>query len=663
MPPFSHIETEHFETAFDISLNAHHLEIIDIADNPETPDFDNIIKAMELSGEPLRKVASTFYNLSGSHTNDALQAIERDIAPKMAAHSNSILLNEQLFARVDTLFKSTSSLSLTPEQSRVLERAHSRFVRAGANLQGTNRKRVAAIAEELATLGTRFAQNMLADEKSFELILEKQDLDGLPDFLIAAALQAGSDRGHENKYVITLSRSSIEPFLQFSSRRDLREKAFKGWIARGENGGQHDNRQLVAQTLKLREERARLLGFENFAAFKIDDQMARTPEAVRELLMAAWVPAREKALKEAEKLQELASSEGNNQKIAAWDWRYYSEKVRRAEFDIDEAETKPYFQLDKMIEAAFDVAGRLFGLTFSEIHDIPLYHEDARIFEVKNAADEHVGLFLGDYFARGSKRSGAWMSAFRSQHKLDGEIHPIIVNVMNFSKAGKSEASLLTFDDARTLFHEFGHALHGLLSDVTYPSISGTSVARDFVELPSQLYEHWLSTPAILAKYARHYKTGEAIPKALLDRLLAAQNFNQGFQTVEYVSTALIDLEAHVLEDAGEFEASQFEKRVLGEIGMPDAIVMRHRIPHLAHAFAGDGYSAGYYSYMWSEVMDADAFVAFEETGDVFNVDLATKLKLYIYSAGGRQDPADAYKAFRGRMPTMDALLKKRGLA
>ena len=476
-------------------------------------------------------------------------------------------------------------------------------------------------------------------------------------------MQAGSDRGHENKYVITLSRSSIEPFLQFSSRRDLREKAFKGWIARGENGGQHDNRQLVAQTLKLREERARLLGFENFAAFKIDDQMARTPEAVRELLMAAWVPAREKALKEAEKLQELASSEGNNQKIAAWDWRYYSEKVRRAEFDIDEAETKPYFQLDKMIEAAFDVAGRLFGLTFSEIHDIPLYHEDARIFEVKNAADEHVGLFLGDYFARGSKRSGAWMSAFRSQHKLDGEIHPIIVNVMNFSKAGKSEASLLTFDDARTLFHEFGHALHGLLSDVTYPSISGTSVARDFVELPSQLYEHWLSTPAILAKYARHYKTGEAIPKALLDRLLAAQNFNQGFQTVEYVSTALIDLEAHVLEDAGEFEASQFEKRVLGEIGMPDAIVMRHRIPHLAHAFAGDGYSAGYYSYMWSEVMDADAFVAFEETGDVFNVDLATKLKLYIYSAGGRQDPADAYKAFRGRMPTMDALLKKRGLA
>ncbi|MBL4786447.1 MAG: M3 family metallopeptidase [Cohaesibacteraceae bacterium] len=663
IPPFNHIETEHFKTAFDISLNAHHIEIKDIADNPETPDFNNIIKAMELSGEPLRKVASTFYNLSGSHTNEALQAIERDIAPKMAAHSNSILLNEQLFTRVDTLFKSTSSLALTPEQTRVLERTHSRFVRAGANLEGTNRKRVAAIAEELATLGTRFAQNMLADEKSFELILEKQDLDGLPDFLIAAALQAGSDRGHENKYVITLSRSSIEPFLQFSSRRDLREKSFKGWIARGENGGEHDNRQLVAQTLKLREERARLLGFENFAAFKIDDQMARTPEAVRELLMAAWVPAREKALKEAEKLQELASSEGNNQKIAAWDWRYYSEKVRRAEFDIDEAETKPYFQLDKMIEAAFDVAGRLFGLTFSEIHDIPLYHEDARIFEVKNADDEHVGLFLGDYFARGSKRSGAWMSAFRSQHKLDGEIHPIIVNVMNFSKAGKGEASLLTFDDARTLFHEFGHALHGLLSDVTYPSISGTSVARDFVELPSQLYEHWLSTPEILAKYARHYKTGEAIPKALLDRLLAAQNFNQGFQTVEYVSTALIDLEAHVLKDAGEFEASQFEKNLLGEIGMPDAIVMRHRIPHLAHAFAGDGYSAGYYSYMWSEVMDADAFVAFEETGDVFNIDLAAKLKRFIYSAGGRQDPADAYKAFRGRMPTMDALLKKRGLA
>ncbi|MEP2435266.1 MAG: M3 family metallopeptidase, partial [Roseibium sp.] len=374
-------------------------------------------------------------------------------------------------------------------------------------------------------------------------------------------------------------------------------------------------------------------------------------------------PALKRAREEEAKLADMARSEGGNFKIAPWDWRHYAEKVRKAEFDLDETELKPYLQLDKIIEAAFDTATRLFGLSFEEKHGLPTYHADVRVFEVKDLDGKHVGLFLGDYFARASKRSGAWMSAFRSQHRLDGEVSPIIVNVMNFSKGAPGEATLLTFDDARTLFHEFGHGLHGLLSNVTYPMISGTGVARDFVELPSQLYEHWLSEPEVLSRFAVHYKTGEAMPKALLDKLLAAENFNQGFATVEYTACALVDLEIHLLTEAGDLDVTNFEKKTLQAIDMPDAITMRHRVPHFAHAFAGDGYSAGYYSYMWSEVMDADAFGAFEEKGDIFDPETAEKLYTHIYSAGGRPNPAQTYKAFRGRAPEINALLTKRGLA
>lgn len=664
LPPFGDIKPEHFKDAFDHAMGQATIEIKAIADQEAAPTFDNTIVALEQAGKDLTRVAMTFFNLTGAHTNKDIQAIERDVAPKLAKHSSETLLNAQLYNRIASLWDQRTTLDLSSEDARVLERYRTMFQRAGAGLNEPGKERMADISQRLATLGTGFSQNVLKDESDFQLVLEsEEDRAGLPDFLLDAAAEAAKERGLDDKHVITLSRSSIEPFLQFSTNRRLREEAFKGWTSRGENGGQTDNRDIIKETLSLRAEKARMLGYDSFAAFKLDDTMAKTPDNVRELLTKVWEPAVSQAREEEAKLAEMARSTGNNHEIEAWDWRFYTEKVRKAEHDLDETILKPYLQLENMIQAAFDTAGRLFGLSFKELSELPVYHPDVRVFEVLDRNGKHVGLFLGDYFARPSKRSGAWMSAFRKQQKLGGDITPIIVNVMNFSKGAEDEASLLTFDDARTLFHEFGHALHGLLSDVTYPMISGTSVARDFVELPSQLYEHWLSEPEILSKYAVHYKTGEAMPKDLLDKLLAAANFNQGFATVEYTASALMDLELHLIDDPKEIDTSSFETDELAKIGMPKAITMRHRIPHFQHVFSGDGYSAGYYSYMWSEVMDADAFDAFKEAGDIFDAEVAQKLLSFIYSSGGKQDPADAYVAFRGRTPKIDALLEKRGFA
>ncbi|POF29236.1 M3 family metallopeptidase [Roseibium marinum] len=663
LPPFGEIEPAHFEEAFDVSMADARKEIEEIANQEAEPTFANTIAALEKSGEQLSRVARTFFNLTGAHTSAAFQKIERDISPKLARHSSDMLLNAKLYNRVMALWEKRETLKLDDEGMRVLERYLKMFQRAGAGLDAAGKTRMAEISQRLATLGTQFSQNILKDESDYQLVLETdQDRAGLPDFLLGAAAEAAKERGLEGKHVITLSRSSIEPFLQFSTNRSLREEAFQAWTARGEKGGETDNRQIINETLSLRAEKARLLGFENFAAYKLDDTMAKKPANVRDLLTRVWAPAVSQAREEEAKLSQMAQNHGENHNIEAWDWRFYSEKVRNADHDLDESEIKPYLQLDNIIQAAFDTATRLFGLTFEEIEGLPVYHPDVRVFEVKRDG-KHVGLFLGDYFARSSKRSGAWMSAFRSQHKLDGDVTPIIVNVMNFSKGAPGEATLLTFDDARTLFHEFGHGLHGLLSNVTYPFISGTSVARDFVELPSQLYEHWLSEPEILSKFAVHYRTGEPMPKALLDKLLAASNFNKGFETVEYISSALVDLEMHLLDDPSGLDVAEFERRELDTIGMPRAITMRHRIPHFQHVFSGDGYSAGYYSYMWSEVMDADAFEAFREKGDAFDPQMAEKLLTHIYSAGGRQDPEEAYVAFRGRAPKIDALLEKRGFA
>ena len=661
VPPFASIEPAHYTPAFEAAIATHNSEIAAIAENPEAPSFGNTIAAMERAGRQLDRVASVFFNLTGAHTNDELETIELDLAPVLSRHSSAIYQNAKLFERIDTLFKAGPD-GLDAEQARVLDRYHTAFVRAGAALAPEAKARVAAISERLATLGTNFGQNVLADEKSWSLVLDgEDDLAGLPDFLRDAAAQAAKERGFDDKHVITLSRSSIEPFLQFSARRDLREKAFAAWIARGE-AGKTDNRAIIAETVALRAERAKLLGFETFAHYRLDDSMAKTPEAAMELLRSVWTPARARAITERDALQKLARAEGGDFDIAAWDWRYYSEKRRKAEFDLDESQLKPYLQLDKIIDAAFDTATRLFGVTFTERFDVPVYHPDVRVFEVKDRGGNPVGLFLGDYFARSSKRSGAWMSEYRGQERLAGDIRPVIVNVMNFAKGAEGQPTLLSFDDARTLFHEFGHGLHGLLSDVTYPLLAGTNVARDFVEFPSQLYEHWFEQPDVLERFALHYKTGEPMPKALIDRLMASRTFNQGFATVEYVSSALVDLEFHLLASTDGLDATAFEARILDEIGMPEAMVMRHRSPHFQHVFAGDGYSSAYYSYLWSEVLDADGFGAFEEAGDIFAPDVATKLRDFVYAAGNRRKPEEAYRAFRGRDPEPSALLRKRGL-
>nr|WP_325252277.1 M3 family metallopeptidase [Amylibacter sp.] len=657
LPPFDQITDADFAPAFEAAFTQSRTAINAIADNPAPASFANTIDALEQADALMDKVAGVFFNLSGSDSNPARESLQRDLAPRFAAFSSETMMNTALFARVDSLFETRDSLGLSPEQSRVLELYHRMFVRAGAQLTGTAKTRLPAVTERLAELGTAFSQNLLADERDWFMELGAADLDGLPEFLKSAARSAAEERDLDG-YAITLSRSLIVPFLQFSARRDLREKAYTAWGKRGENGGKTDNIDIVRETLKLRQERANLLGYDTFADFKLEPEMAKTPEAVRELLMAVWEPAKAAANKDAARLTEMMHEDGVNGDLEPWDWRYYAEKLRAADYDLDEAELKPYFQLDQMIEAAFDCANRLFGLTFHPL-DVPLYHKDARAWEVRKG-DRHMAVFIGDYFARSSKRSGAWCSRFRAQSNLRTQIRPITVNVCNFAKAPAGQPNLLTFDDARTLFHEFGHALHSMLSDVNYAMISGTSVARDFVELPSQLYEHWLSVPEVLEKYARHAETGAPMPKALLDKLLAAENFDMGFSTVEYTASALVDLAFHSGPPPADPLARQAE--LLAGLGMPAAIRMRHATPHFAHVFSGDGYSSGYYSYMWSEVMDADAFAAFEETGDPFNPELATKLHDHIYSAGGSAEGAELYQAFRGSMPKVDALLKGRGL-
>ncbi|NOR60896.1 MAG: peptidase M3 [Rhodobacteraceae bacterium] len=652
LPPFDQIKEPDFAPAFEAALTEARANIAAIADQGTAPSFANTIEALERADALLDRVAGVFFNLSGADSTPALEALQRELSPKLAAYQSEMMMNAALWQRVNAL----TSEGLTPEQARVLKLYQKMFRRAGAELEGTAKTRFAEIMQRLATLGTGFTQNLLADERSWSMPLAKTDLVGLPDDVIAAAKSAAEERG-EQGHVLTLSRSLISPFLQFSPRRDLRETAFKAWVARGENGGETDNRAHGVEMLALRDERAKLLGYPNFAAYKLDGEMAKTPEAVRDLLMQVWTPAKAAAKTDAARLTEMLHDDGINEALKPWDWRYYAAKLQKEMHDLDEAEVKPYLGLDNMIEAAFDVAGRLFGLSFKPLN-APLYHPDARAWEVTKGA-RHIGVFVGDYFARPSKRSGAWCSRFRTQSAMDNEVRPITVNVCNFAKPPEGQPALLTFDDARTLFHEFGHALHSLMSDVTYGFISGTSVARDFVELPSQLYEHWLSVPEVLAKHARHVETGAPMPDSMLKRLKAAENFDMGFATVEFISSAIVDLDFHTGPVPDDLMSAQAAS--LAALGMPDAITMRHASPHFAHVFSGDGYAAGYYSYMWSEVMDADAFEAFEEAGDPFDAETAARLAKHIYTAGGSKDPEALYKAFRGKMPKVEALLKGRG--
>ena len=655
-PPLDRFRPEHFVPAYDRALAEHMAEIIAIAENPAPPGFDNVVLALEKSGRLLTRVDSVFANLTSSATNDALQAIELEMAPRLSAHWSAISMHPVLFARLDAVFQARASLGLDSESLKVLERYHLDFVRAGAQLQGPARDRLAEIAQRLAVLGTQFSQNVLGDEEDWILPLTEAQMAGVPHEIRDAAAAKAAALKIEQPFAVTLSRSSVEPFLQYAEDRALREQLFRAWTARGDNANDRNNKAVMTDMLALRAERAQLLGYENFAAFKLADSMAGTPAKARALLEEVWEPARKRALEERDGLQDLIAREGGNFRLAPWDWRYYAEKLRQEKYDFDEAQLKPYFQLDNIIEAAFFTATRLFGVSFRERRDLPVYHPDVRVWDVLREGAV-IGLFYGDYFARPGKQSGAWMSSFRDQEEVNDHQLPIILNNCNFSK---SDPCLLSFDDAVTVFHEFGHALHGLLSQVRFPRLSGTNVARDFVELPSQLFEHWLEEPEVLTRFARHHETGEPIPKSLLDKLLAARNFGQGFATVEFLASALIDMDFHTLAPGS--DPLEAQAGTLNRIGMPDEIVPRHAAPHFTHIFGGDGYAAGYYAYLWSEVLDADGFKAFQEAHDPFDPATAHRLHKYVYASGGTRDFATAFRAFRGRDPHVEALLEGRGL-
>ena len=657
MPPFDLIRPEHFAPAFDAAMAAHLAEVAAVAEDPAPPGFANTMLALEGAGRALDRVRSVFSNLVSSQASEAMQQVERDYAPKLARHRSAVVLNPGIFARVAALYASRTALGLEPDQLRLLERTHTGLVRAGAALGEAERARMGEIAARLATLHTAFGQNVLADENDWQMPLTEAELDGLPGFAREAAREAAKERGLDG-YVITLARSSVEPFLVFSARRDLRERAWRAWAARGTSPGARDNRPLIREILALRAERARLLGHADFADWRLAANMAGSAAAAEALLREVWAPARARAEAEREELAALARAAGHNEAIEAWDWRHWAEQARRAAHDVDEAALKPYFALEAMLAALFHTAERLFGVRFVERPSLPLYHPDVRGFEMLDAAGTHRGLFLLDSFARSGKRSGAWMSSYRVAESFAGVVTPIIVNNNNIAKA---TPSLLSFDEARTLFHEFGHALHGLLSTARYPSQSGTAVLADFVEFPSQVLEHWFTVPETLRTYARHVETGAALPEDVLQRLLASRNHGQGFATVEFVSSALIDLALHTHPTPEALELESFEREFLAELGMPDAVGLRHRPAHFQHLFAGGGYAAGYYAYMWAEVLDADAFDAFEEAGDPFAPALAAGLRA-IFEAGDTQDPMALYVAFRGRPPAVAPLLRHRGL-
>ena len=661
MPPFAQVRPEHFVPALEQAMQEHRAELDAIARSPEAPSFDNTAAAFDRSGRLLARVGGVFHNLCASETSPALQAVQSAMAQPLAAHENAVYMNAALFARIEVLHERRAELPLDGEQRRLLERLHLDFVRAGARLAPAAQARYAHVMERLAELTTRFAQNVLADEAAFRLELKGEaDLAGLPEFVRAATRQAAVERGLDG-HVVTLSRSLVVPFLAFGERRDLRERAWRAWTGRGERPGDTDNRALAREILTLRAEQARLHGHACYADYALQDTMARDQAAVGGLLSDVWERAKVALERERAQLDALRRAEGVQGPIEPWDWRYWAEKVRQRTYAIDDAQVKPYFALDRMVAAAFDCAERLFGIRFVERPDLPVYHPDVKAYEVRSG-DRVVGVFLHDNHARQSKRSGAWMNAYRWQSAIDeGGVIPIIVNNNNFSKAAPGEPTLLGFDDVRTLFHEFGHGLHGLLSNVRYERLSGTNVLRDFVELPSQLFEHWAEEPDVLARHARHVATGEPIPQALVDRLRAARRFGQGYETVRYAASALVDMAVHALPEAPA-DIVAFEAAVLAREGLPPGVGLNHRLPHFQHLFASAGYAAGYYVYLWAEVLDCDAYDAFREAGNPFDGATARALLEHIYSAGDSVEPGATFEAFRGRAPRVEPMLAERGL-
>lgn len=661
VPPFDRTKPELMGPALEKSLADYRDEIKAIADNSEPADFKNTIVALEQAGGKFERVATLFEVYASTMNGPKIQELEREWSPKFAAVSDEVIQNEKLFERIDKVYQARESAGLNPEQSRLLWLVHNRFVKSGAQLNAADKAKLSKLNSRLATLYTDFGQNLLADEENDKVVLAKEDdLAGLPDSLIDAAAAEAEEMGLQGQWVIRNTRSSADPFLTYSDRRDLREKVWKMWVSRGDNGGKTDNNAVVTEILNLRAQKARLLGFSTHAHWQLSDAMAKTPDNAMELMMKVWKPAVARVQEEVADMQEVARERGEDISIEPWDYRYYAEKVRKKKYDLDASELKPYLQLEKLLEAQFWVAEQLYGLQFSEVTDLPVYHPDVRAFEVTGADKKHVGYWYFDPYAREGKRSGAWMSEYRTQENIDRPVSPIVSNNSNYIKGKPGEPVLISWDDAETMFHEFGHALHGLLSDVQYPTLAGTNVARDFVEFPSQINEHWLSTPEVLNRFALHYKTGQPMPQELIDKVERAATFNQGFGTVEYLASALVDMELH-LSQQSDIDPDKFERETLDRLGMPSSVVMRHRIPQFAHIFSGDYYSAAYYSYLWAEVLDQDAWNAFKEKGNPYNQEVARAYVEHILSAGNTQDPAQAYRSFRGHDPSIRPLLESRG--
>ncbi len=660
VPAFDQVKVEHFRPALESAMAEQLAEIEAIAADPAPPTFENTIAAMERAGRTLDRVDRVYGVFSSTMRSSAFCEVEREMEPRLARLRDRIVQDERLFQRISAVYQARERSGLTPEQQRLTWLKYNDFARSGARLDNTAKKRLSEINGRLASLYTQFSQNVLADEASALYLSAAAELSGLPESLREAAAEAARERGHAGEWAILNTRSSMEPFLTYSDRRSLREKVWRAYYSRGDNGDARDNKEIIAEIVRLRGERAKLLGYASHAHWRLEMSMAKTPEHATELMEALWRPAVSRVVEEVADMQAEADREGAGIAIEPWDYRYYAEKVRKSRYDVDDNEVMPYLQLENLREAMFWVAGELLGLEFVPAAGAPVYHPDVRVWEVKDDAGRHVALFYFDPYARADKRSGAWMNEYRSQERFDGEVTTIVSNNSNFVKGKPGEPVLVSWGDAVTLFHEFGHALHGLSSNVTYPSLAGTAVDRDYVEFPSQLIEHWLATPEVLNRYARHCKTGEVIPKELVKKIERASKFNKGFENVEYLSSALVDMRMH-LDPASAQDVSAFEKKTLEALGMPQQMAMRHRLPHFGHLFNSDSYAAGYYSYLWADTLSADAFEAFTEAGGAYDKSVAKKLREHVFSAGNTIDPAEAYRAFRGRDAQIDALMRRRG--
>lgn len=663
VPPFDRILSEHYLPAFEAGMEAHNLEIAAIANNLDAPDFYNTIEALEQSGELLYKVAMVFFNVREAHTSEELDNIASQMAPLLSEHNDAIFLNEALFDRVKIVHEDPAVIGLEPAKARLLYLTYKRFIRSGANLLDAEKEELRKINSRLALLELNFGQNMLAETNAFQLIIDDQnDLAGLPESVTASAAEAATEAGLDSKWIFTLHKPSWLPFLTYADNRELREKLYKAMYNRGNNNNEQDNKGVINEMVNLRLQKAQLLGYDTWAAYVLDDNMAKTPKTVYDFLTQVWVPGLERAKQEAAQMQKIIDRQGDGFKLESWDWWYFAEQIRREQYDLDEEQLRPYFELNNVRNGIFTVANQLFGLTFELIPNMPLFHPDSEVFEVSDADGSHIGVLYMDYFPRPSKAGGAWMTSYREQYHENGlDIRPVISVTCNFSRPTGGKPALLSYDEVETLYHEFGHALHGLLSKTPYKTLSGTNVSRDFVELPSQIMEYWAAEPEVLRQYARHYLTGEVIPQELVDRLTNTRKFNQGFVTTEFVAAALLDMDFHTITSTDAIDVNDFENRSMQKAGLISEIIPRYKSTYFAHIFSG-GYSSGYYSYLWAEVLDADAFEAFREAGNIFDEKVATAFRKEILERGGSDEPMQLYLNFRGKEPNIAPLLRNRGL-